>query len=77
MTDSTPIERAATTNLTIGSHVVGPLAEPFIIAEMSGNHDGSLDKALDIVGRGGRGRRARRQAADLHRRHHHHRRRRP
>ncbi|MFC7491563.1 MULTISPECIES: pseudaminic acid synthase [unclassified Knoellia] len=55
MTDSTtaPVDpgasRPATASLTIGSHEVGPDAAPFIIAEMSGNHDGSLDKALDIV----------------------------
>jgi len=41
--------RPTTTSLTIGEHTVGPDAPPFIIAEMSGNHDGSLDKALDIV----------------------------
>jgi pseudaminic acid synthase len=28
---------------------VGPGAAPFVIAEMSGNHDGDLDKALAIV----------------------------
>ena len=33
----------------IGGIPVGPDAPPFIIAEMSGNHDGSLDKALEIV----------------------------
>lgn len=38
-----------TTNITIGAHQVGPSAPPFIIAELSGNHDGSLDKALAIV----------------------------
>jgi len=38
-----------TTNIKIGAHQVGPSAPPFIIAELSGNHDGSLDKALAIV----------------------------
>lgn len=36
-------------HVRIGNHDIGPDAPPFIIAEMSGNHDGSLDKALDIV----------------------------
>ncbi|MBO1755622.1 pseudaminic acid synthase [Allobranchiibius sp. CTAmp26] len=38
-----------TSNIRIGNHDIGPDQPPFIIAEMSGNHDGSLDKALDIV----------------------------
>jgi N-acetylneuraminate synthase len=33
----------------IGGVPVGPDAPPFVIAEMSGNHDGSLDRALEIV----------------------------
>lgn len=36
-------------DITIGNHTIGPGHRPFIIAEVSGNHDGSLDKALDIV----------------------------
>jgi len=35
--------------IRIGSHQVGEGATPFIIAELSGNHDGSLDRALAIV----------------------------
>jgi N-acetylneuraminate synthase len=35
--------------IAIGNHQVGPSAPPFIIAELSGNHGGSLDKALAIV----------------------------
>ena len=38
-----------TSSIRIGNHDIGPDQPPFIIAEMSGNHDGSLDKALDIV----------------------------
>ena len=33
----------------IGQHAVGPGAKPFIIAEMSGNHNQSLERALEIV----------------------------
>lgn len=33
----------------IGKHTIGLGHEPFIIAEMSGNHNGSLEKALEIV----------------------------
>jgi pseudaminic acid synthase len=33
----------------IGSRLVGPASAPFIIAEMSGNHNQSLERALAIV----------------------------
>ena len=33
----------------IGGHTIGQGHRPFIIAEMSGNHNQSLDKALEIV----------------------------
>ena len=35
--------------IRIGKHEVGREAPPFIIAELSGNHNGSLDRALEIV----------------------------
>ena len=35
--------------IDIGGVSVGPDADPFVIAEMSGNHNGSLDRALAIV----------------------------
>ncbi|QKG52779.1 pseudaminic acid synthase [Hymenobacter sp. BRD67] len=35
--------------ITIGSRPVGPAHLPFIIAEMSGNHNQSLDRALALV----------------------------
>lgn len=35
--------------ITIGSTKIGVGAAPFIIAEMSGNHNQSLERALDIV----------------------------
>jgi pseudaminic acid synthase len=36
-------------NIKIADKVVGRNASPFIIAEMSGNHNQSLDRALEIV----------------------------
>lgn len=33
----------------IGKHTVGAAHRPFVIAEMSGNHNGDLDRALTIV----------------------------
>lgn len=38
-----------TKSIDIGAQTVGPDAAPFIVAEVSGNHDGSLAKALEIV----------------------------
>ena len=35
--------------IVIGSKVIGPEHPPFIIAEMSGNHNQSLERALQIV----------------------------
>lgn len=35
--------------VTIGKHTVGSHHRPFVIAEMSGNHNGDLDRALAIV----------------------------
>jgi pseudaminic acid synthase len=36
-------------SIQIGRYAVGLSAKPFVIAEMSGNHNGSLDRALAIV----------------------------
>ena len=36
-------------NLSIGGIVIGPKTPPFIIAEMSGNHNQSLERAIQIV----------------------------
>src|ERR1700730_4451798 len=36
-------------SLQIGDRAIGQGAKPFIIAEMSGNHNQSLDRALAIV----------------------------
>jgi N-acetylneuraminate synthase len=38
-----------TSEVRIGAHVVSPEQPPFVIAEMSGNHNGDLDRALAIV----------------------------
>ncbi|MGB3439968.1 MAG: pseudaminic acid synthase [Actinophytocola sp.] len=35
--------------VTIGKHTVGQNHRPYVIAEMSGNHNGDLDRALAIV----------------------------
>lgn len=35
--------------LTIGQHLIGPGRPPLIIAELSGNHNGSLERALELV----------------------------
>jgi len=35
--------------INIGGYNIGPSSEPFIIAEMSGNHNQSLERALEIV----------------------------
>ncbi|MFJ9387472.1 pseudaminic acid synthase [Nocardioides sp. NPDC101246] len=35
--------------ITVGDRTIGPDHEPFVIAEMSGNHGGDLERALDIV----------------------------
>lgn len=35
--------------IRIGKHLLGPGHPVFVIAEMSGNHDGSLERALEIV----------------------------
>lgn len=35
--------------ITIGNHKIGAAHPPFVIAEMSGNHNQSLERALEIV----------------------------
>lgn len=37
------------TSLQVGRHRIGDDAPPFVIAEMSGNHNGDLERALAIV----------------------------
>lgn len=36
-------------DIRIGERLVGAGHDPFVIAEMSGNHNGSLDRALELV----------------------------
>jgi pseudaminic acid synthase len=35
--------------IIIGQHLLGPHVRPFIVAELSGNHNGSLKRALQLV----------------------------
>ena len=36
-------------SISVAGHSVGPDETPFVIAEVSGNHNGSLDRALEII----------------------------
>ena len=36
-------------SITVDGRTIGPDAEPFVIAEVSGNHNGDLQRALEIV----------------------------
>ncbi len=36
-------------SVSVAGHSVGPDDTPFVIAEVSGNHNGSLDRALEII----------------------------
>ena len=55
--------------IMIAGRAIGRSHQPFIIAEMSGNHNQSLDRALAIVDAAAQSRRACAEAADLYRRH--------
>ena len=35
--------------ITIQGSNIGPMAPPFIIAELSGNHNQSLDRAMELL----------------------------
>ena len=35
--------------IRIGNRLIGPDHPPFVVAEMSGNHNQSLERALEIV----------------------------
>lgn len=41
--------RGNASEVRFGKHVIGPGHPPFVIAEMSGNHNGDLDRAFAIV----------------------------
>jgi pseudaminic acid synthase len=40
---------AFSAEVRVGPHLIGPEHPPFVIAEMSGNHNGDLERALAIV----------------------------
>ena len=40
---------APTPTVQVDEHVIGAEHPPFVIAEMSGNHNGSIARALEIV----------------------------
>lgn len=40
---------AGVAEVRFGRHTIGPAHPPFVIAEMSGNHNGDLDRAFAIV----------------------------
>lgn len=44
-----PVAIVTTMAFRLGSRTIGPDESPFVIAEMSGNHDGDLARALAIV----------------------------
>lgn len=41
--------RTSQRTIDVAGRLIGPEHEPFVIAEMSGNHNGDLERALDIV----------------------------
>lgn len=43
------VSMTVTDEIRIGAHLIGPAHPPFVIAEMSGNHNGELERALAIV----------------------------
>jgi pseudaminic acid synthase len=44
-----PMDSKGSEMISIQGRAIGPNAPPFVIAEMSGNHNGSLDRALALV----------------------------
>ena len=42
-------QTASPREVPVGDTAIGPDCQPFVIAEMSGNHNGDLQRALDIV----------------------------
>ena len=47
--DGSLMSAAPTAEVTIAGRAIGPAHEPFVICELSGNHNGSLDRALAMV----------------------------